>query len=195
MLYHPVMNKSKWGKAMSLEDDYKAMVARLCKPGDDIVTGLDAEKAHVWHMATGLAGEFLEYSIAGFKEDEDNILEEFGDMLFYLTALRQVYGAAEVEIHGELSPEALADLLIPSVEGVLDLAKKYAIYGKPMNECSMRQHLGRLNAVFEFMTSGNDFTIESAMRKNMEKLEGGENARYKEGKYSDKAAQERRDKQ
>ena len=75
---------------------YEKMVSDLAKPGEDILATLTPEKAHLWHMATGLAteaGEFLDavkkYVIYSKPFDFDHHREELGDCEFYLEGARQ----------------------------------------------------------------------------------------------------------
>lgn len=72
------------------------MVAALAKPGEDILATLTPEKCHLWHMATGVSGEAGELldavkkQVAYNKEiDRENVIEELGDLEFYMEGLRQ----------------------------------------------------------------------------------------------------------
>lgn len=71
------------------------MVATLVKPGEAIVGSLTPENAHLWHMATGVAGEAGELldaikKVVVYQKEPDikNIIEELGDLEFYMGALR-----------------------------------------------------------------------------------------------------------
>lgn len=84
----------------SFEDIHKNLVAALCKPGDQLAIELNNEsKAHVLHMAVGIsseAGELLDcvkkYTIYDQKIDEQNLVEELGDIELYLEGLRAHFG-------------------------------------------------------------------------------------------------------
>lgn len=85
--------------------DYAAMVAALAKPGAAIVAGLVPEKAHNIHMAIGVAGEAGELLDAVKKEaiygkplDRDNVVEELGDLEFYMQGLRDALGISRDEV-------------------------------------------------------------------------------------------------
>lgn len=121
------------------ENEHSQMVRDLSKPGKDIASHLsnNPELAHLWHMATlvaGEAGELLDaikkHVVYGKEADTENVLEELGDLEFGLSAIRDHFG----------------------------------------------------------------FTRKQSLAHNMSKLLTGKNARYSEGSYSDKAAQERTDK-
>jgi len=122
-------------------DHHETMVRMKAKPGIDILQSLTPEKCHLWHMATGAsteAGELLgavkNHLIYNNPVDVENIIEELGDLLFYLQGVIQY-------LQDTIKEPCLIDI----------------------------------------------FTI---LMYNIQKLEN----RYKE-KYSDKEAQERRDKQ
>lgn len=112
---------------------YAEMVKALAKPGQDIVDTLTADKAHNLHMAVGVCGEA-----------------------------------------GEL----------------IDAVKKQVIYGKPLDLENVIEELGDLEFYIEGLRQGLGITREQTLNANMAKL----GKRYGE-RYSDKAAQERADKQ
>lgn len=74
---------------------YRAMVANLAKPGSQIKEQLSANDAHNIHMAIGIAGEAGELLDAIKKKaiynkplDRANVIEELGDIEFYMEGLR-----------------------------------------------------------------------------------------------------------
>lgn len=87
------------------EINYTDMVRSLAKPGDDIVQSLTPEMAHALHMAIGIAGESGELLDAIKKAsiyckplDRDNVIEELGDLEFYMEGLRQGFGITREEV-------------------------------------------------------------------------------------------------
>lgn len=81
------------------------LVAALAKPGADIVATLTPEDAHALHMAVGIAGESGELLDAVKKAaiyrkpiDRENVIEEMGDLEFYMEGLRQGYGITREEV-------------------------------------------------------------------------------------------------
>ncbi len=87
--------------------DFKEMVLALKKPGKDIINSLTPEKADAWHMASCIGGEAGELFDAVKKWvvyekdiDIDNVIEELGDLEFYLEGLRQI-----LEISREITLE------------------------------------------------------------------------------------------
>ena len=72
------------------------MVAALAKSGHKIAVELTAEDAHLMHMVIGISGEAGELLDAIKKRviyrknlDRENVIEELGDIEFYLEGLRQ----------------------------------------------------------------------------------------------------------
>lgn len=118
---------------MSNVINYAAMVAALAKPGEAILSSLTQDRCHLLHMAVGVSGEA-----------------------------------------GEL----------------LDAVKKVTIYGKPVDRENVVEELGDLEFYMEGLRQGLGITREETLQANVAKL----GARYAAGKYSDKAAIARADK-
>ena len=75
------------------------MVKQLAKPGETIAEELTGADAHAVHMVLGISGEAGELLDAVKKSviyrkplDLDNVVEELGDLEFYLEGLRQGLG-------------------------------------------------------------------------------------------------------
>lgn len=86
---------------------HQDMVRTLAKPGYDIAQALMdcPEKAHDWHMVTGIAGEagelldaFKKYVIYGKELDRDNVVEELGDLVFYMQGIMNSHGITWQEV-------------------------------------------------------------------------------------------------
>lgn len=80
------------------------MVASLCKSGETIAAELTGPEAHILHMAVGVSGESGELLDAVKKStiyrkeiDRENVIEELGDIEFYLEGLRQGLGISREE--------------------------------------------------------------------------------------------------
>lgn len=92
---------------------YGDMVRNLAKNGDDILQSMNGSQAHVLHMAVGISGEAGELLDAVKKFviyqkdlDRDNVIEELGDLEFYMKGLRD-----ELGITREQTLQANADKL------------------------------------------------------------------------------------
>lgn len=73
------------------------MVRGLSKPGEQILNEMTSEQAELLHMAVGVAGEAGElldavkkFAIYQKSIDAENIMEELGDLEFYLERIRQM---------------------------------------------------------------------------------------------------------
>lgn len=79
-----------------MQINYQDMVATLAKPGEDILASLTPLKCHLWHMGSCIPGEAGELFDAVKKAviynkpiDRANVVEELGDLEFYMEGLRQ----------------------------------------------------------------------------------------------------------
>ena len=84
---------------------YADMVEALCKPGLDIIAEPTADKAHALHMAVRISGEsgalldcIKKHTMYNKPIDRENLVEELGDIEFYLEGLRQVFGVTREEV-------------------------------------------------------------------------------------------------
>lgn len=78
---------------------YSEMVVRLAKSGSDINQSMTDFKAELSHMVIGVSGEAGELLDAVKKHvfynkplDVENVIEELGDLEFYMEGLRQITG-------------------------------------------------------------------------------------------------------
>lgn len=76
--------------------NHAEMVATLAKPGIQVLESLTPNKADMWHAATGIVGESGElidaikkHVIYNKELNMKNVIEELGDMEFYMEQLRQ----------------------------------------------------------------------------------------------------------
>jgi len=79
--------------------DYTKFVARLKKSGEAIIADLTPTSADALHMAVGVSGEAGElldavkkYAIYAKALDRTNVIEELGDLEFFMEGLRQILG-------------------------------------------------------------------------------------------------------
>jgi len=79
-----------------MSNQFSEMVSALVKPGHQIAEEITADDAHLIHMAIGVSGEAGELLDAVKKVviyrkpiDRENVVEELGDLEFYMEGLRQ----------------------------------------------------------------------------------------------------------
>lgn len=95
---------SKMTPTQNLQQDHSYLVATLAKPGQSIVDELSTQGAHLLHMTVGISGEAGELLDAIKKHviylkplDLDNIIEELGDLEFYMEGIRAALGVSREE--------------------------------------------------------------------------------------------------
>lgn len=84
---------------------YHQMVAILTKPGEQIRADLTAEQCHLIHHTLGILGEAGEivdtvkkHCIYNQPLNRENLIEELGDLEFYLEGLRQSVNISRGEV-------------------------------------------------------------------------------------------------
>ena len=76
--------------------NFKDMVKALAKDGNTLASEITGEDAHLMHMAIGISSESGELLDAIKKQviyrkplDKENVIEELGDLEFFMEGLRQ----------------------------------------------------------------------------------------------------------
>lgn len=87
---------------------HSEMVAKLMKPGSQLMEQLTPKKIALLHMAVGISGESGElldaikkyaiYNRQNVAPDWTNLKEELGDLEFYMEGMRQLLGFSRQEI-------------------------------------------------------------------------------------------------
>ena len=90
------------------EQDYPALVSALQKPGAEIIAELVPKKASALHMAIGISGESGElldaikkWVMYGKPLDVENVIEELGDIFFFIEGLQNDLGLTREAIIAE----------------------------------------------------------------------------------------------
>lgn len=177
--------------------EYVELVEALKKNPQDILATLTPEKVDAWHMATGVAGEALELlenypaDDYDFEDlDNENLVEELGDLYFYLTGICLATGV-KLESSKPNSVNLKEDMLQLALWSgkLLDAVKKWVVYNKEDMKPVIESYAGKLAGTIEATAKGLGFSMQFITRYNKAKL----TERYGE-KYSDAAAQARADK-
>lgn len=191
---------------ITLENYEKDFVLKLAKPGGQILKGIGlnsfgdlpfptkaVESAHLLHMAIGVVGEVIELQPAFYADDDMNIREEIGDILFFLVGMRrQVF--PEFSLHHLPLAEQYMDYngLLRSAGDLLDQTKKLIIYNDQSED--RRQQLKTAYALlWDYFIPFLRYyfnSIQEAIDENVRKL----SIRYAQLQYSDEAAKLRADK-
>lgn len=181
------------------------LVAALAKPGNDILASLTPEKVDMWHAATGISGEAGEITEALFsfelsdrtELDLENLIEEMGDMEFYLQQLRTNVGITREFLYEQRfdfyqsdQPMVVAALINMAASQILDQVKKHVVYNKPLDRDALTVALFRMECQLIIMRSLSGVKLETVLDQNIAKL----SVRYAGMKYTDADAQNRADK-
>lgn len=174
--------------------EHPAMVKQLAKGGKDIIKGLTQSSIHNLHMAVGIAGEFFElqdaYLLPGGTDE--NVLEEHGDLEFYMEGLRQGTDCTHVGTYDQMKQGYKGTFLAmgTAVGNLVDVVKKESIYGQKLNAEALQEHMNTVDQCVAQLLIMRNITRQNCLDANIAKL--GE--RYKGHKYTDKQAADRNDK-
>lgn len=163
------------------------MVRELVKSPQKLHEESTPDKWALLHPAIGIAGEVAEIMHA---TDRDNLIEEAGDLLFYIGDMRDAAGIGEFT---EFDTSEPMDLWAGRL---LDAVKKVVIYGQPFDDDKQNKIANAVDAIENHLLVMLDeagSSWEEAIDHNLRKLKTGPNARYAGG-YSDEAAAARADK-
>ena len=90
---------------MTKNKTFQQLAEDLSKPGEEIAALMTANEAHLWHMTTGVSGEAGELLDAVKKSvvykkplDRENVVEELGDLRFYMAGLMNALDITEDEL-------------------------------------------------------------------------------------------------
>lgn len=192
---------------------YENFVAALIKPGEQIVKETTAAQANLSHLANALLIEVIELKQAIFtkvpeSKDEDsyvsfynrynNIIEEMGDILFYVTGIAKQLNVS-LDLEDKVSPanQVSIDVLEDYAAELADLVKKHHIYQKPLDTTIVEILCTRIADYIHNLCSDIrysyffDVKMSFIIAKNKEKL----SKRYEKLTFSNQAAQTRADKQ
>jgi hypothetical protein len=162
-------------------NEFKDLVENLCKDGKEIIATLTPEKAHLWHMATGVGNEIFELEQADINADRENVIEELGDLEFFMEGLRTGTGIERNDVLGK-------GWTLPI--DVTDVVKKHVVYNKDLDLQALLAGLGQVEQMMEVIRNNYKLNREETLQHCIIKLNG----RYSSGEYTDKQAQDRADK-
>jgi hypothetical protein len=184
---------------------HKEMVLRLGKPGAAILATLTPEDCNLVHMGGCLMGEAAELYEAcnEISCTKNDIIEELGDFEFYMVACRAaigiergtadwVYGQLESKQVAAVGPHLIRLMVLGG--NFWDIVKRVTVYRKPIEQARAEGILREMELCLHCLYSYYDLRMEDILQANWTKLADKDKGRYREGAYSDEAAQARRDK-
>lgn len=176
---------------LPLLQPYPLMVGQLFKVGKE----LGNQHGNSMHAAIGIAGEASELFMSIGR---NHMVEECGDIEFYLEALIQNVDGIEAHLQPQLLPvmglAAVLNALMVSGGELIDAVKKGWVYNKPLDLDAIGTHITMVRHALDCLYSYMGVTQHLILFINQQKLIGP-NGRYPLGVYSDAAAQARADKQ
>lgn len=176
---------------------YHQVVADLCKPGVDIIKDLVPINAQAMHMAIGVSKEVAELLAAVIQKNTALIIEELGDIEFYVLGAFQTAGCNPIghrDYKGAFDSYDIYGLVIAAGD-LLDAGNRLGNYADDTKWDLYRHTLAKVRIELDkFYAVMTEVSHEKAIEANIYKLVTGPKARYKDGKYSNAAANNRADK-
>lgn len=147
----------------------------------------DPQMEKVLHAALGLATEIEELLVNySDKMDPTNVLEEVGDLTWYLSIFYREYPEIEnIVINHTMEVKTQQGLIMNMLKSILqiqDLIKKKLYYNKPINQDSMNNLVALLDVDIRMYLDVYGLKIEDVWDKNIAKLKA---------RYGDKFTSER----
>lgn len=173
---------------MTMINKFTTMVSHLAKPGEDLLEEWTPAKASAVHMLVGLYDEWEEVKS---YTDEENLIEEAGDFLFYLTGLAQ---DLEIEFDLKIKKGFEPGSPVNFVE-LTTAVKRHLFYNKPLDKDDLSQLFVKvrdcvlLKVIVETSLEEHE-ALDAVLAANYHKLW---EKRYPNG-YSNDAANKRADK-
>jgi hypothetical protein len=173
---------------------YNIMIHRLFKTMPDVPFATEM------HAAVGIVGEAAEWLAA---DNFVNVLEEGGDMEFYVEALKQhvpadIDGAVKKRIVDIRATNLTIGTVFTNVVtlggDIVDIVKKSWVYQKPLDNAEVTRLLLILEMNLEAIYKLFNVSRKQVQHLNQVKLIGP-GGRFESGFYSDSAAIARADKQ
>jgi len=179
------------------------MVKRLAKNATQIAEEIiDRENRDqlfdLLHASIGFAGEVCELqegAVTLSTSADDNLVEELGDIEFYLELLRQclnikVEAVTEERVCNYMSFRSLLDELSELSGDMLDATKKCFIYNQEIDMTRFVIALTKTNLCLSLIYKNKNITREDVLEANLKKLD----KRYPGFNFTNEAAKARKDK-
>ena len=173
-----------------MTNEFKAMVAALCKSGESIINDLTPKNAHLLHMAVGVSGEAAELLQALVLNDRENAIEELGDIEFYLQGILNTLELPVSRFDCDLVDEYPAIRIVIYAGELLDAIKKGAVYNKNYDMTLIINSILNIHAAMHELYALMGIEREDVIKSNEKKL----SKRYSSGSHSNEQAQMRADK-
>lgn len=148
---------------------------------------LGSEASDFAHMSLGITSELGELFLAGENEDTVNIIEEHGDLNWFVAGICKIYNFGFTELYNEAmtikEDQEVPKEAFTSVFGIADLSKGLLAYGKPVDRKKLKSLLVKFFIFLKAISIEEDFDYLHSLQKNIEKLK----ARFPDKFDADKA--------
>lgn len=180
---------------------FEDMVAALAKPGDKIIASLTPDKVELMHYAVGVSSEAFELRVGMLKGNAANVLEEAGDMLFFLQGACIVCGFVGMEYRYDSDPllhseKELANRnfnecnFMDALDRFASHIKKHVMYEVELDYVVMDDAVHDITVDLAAALWNFGYTFADAFAHNKAKLA----ARYENFQFTNEAAIQRKDK-
>jgi len=149
------------------------------------------------HASIGFAGEVCELqegSVTLLTKVDDNLVEELGDIEFYLELLRQCLHIKELsasqQVSSYLSFNGLLEELSEISGDMLDATKKCFVYNQEIDTIRFVKALTKAHLCLNRIYTNEGLTREDVLEANLKKLD----KRYPGFNFTNEAAKARKDK-
>lgn len=172
---------------------YEQLAKDLASDPQDIYQGLSHQAIDLWHGATGVSGEVGEllealtaHVVDGEEIDLENVIEEIGDIKFYLALILNSIGSTEQDLNYRPQGGENSGLLVGAIQAcikaakLLDVIKKHSIHGHPLNKDLLLELVGGIRLHLSVILGLLNVTQEQVLAENNRKLA----KRYPNGSYS-----------
>lgn len=170
-------------------NEHQQLVAELAIPGETLLKRFTPRHCHALHMLVGLAGEVLELEQElRIAPDflRSNVIEELGDIEFFLTGLYQCFDIEQKDSN-PLPTACNLGHIRNALEYVITAVKRHVIYNATPD--AIPQTLDAFTDILNQFYKDCSIDRDKVLQANITKLR----KRYGT-KYSDEAAAARRDK-
>ena len=129
---------------------------------------LGSVKDNFAHMALGIASEFFELQKAGETRDEVNIIEEHGDLNWFVSGVCHIFDFNFKYLYNESVEDLTQDYF--STGEICTISKGLLAYGKEVDKDHLRKNLLFLLGYLKTIAAYEEFDYIQSLQKNIDKL-------------------------
>ena len=131
---------------------------------------LESEKENLCHAVMGMHSELNEIMDASDQDDDVNLGEEYGDLIFYMAAYCNFRKLDLQSIWDAKLPDGRVLSHIYWTSKLQDLVKKFLVYDKDIDVVVEVEILQELSRSVKYEMDMHDLDIKSILQNNIDKL-------------------------